>query len=102
MAASGQAAAAAQSVRLAPPRALPPAELVSNWHAQSAVLKNDMTSHALKMNSYDTNVETNVAAEDAVSHRLTSFSEVCVCLCVCLCVYVHVRLCECVCTCELV
>jgi len=99
MAASGQAAAAAQSVRLAPPRLLPPAELVSNWHAQSAVLKNDMTSHALKMNSYDTNVKTNNAAEDAVSHRLTSFSEVCgvcgcVCLCGCVCVYV--------CTCEVI
>jgi len=46
-----------------------------------------------RVNSYDSNVETNIAAEDAVLHRLTSFSElwnvcVCVCLCVCLCVCV--------------
>ena len=54
-------------------------------------------SVCVRVNSYDTSAEINTAAENAVSHRLTSFSEacgVCVCVCVCVCVYVY--------TCELV
>jgi len=75
VAAAAGAAGGVPAVRLSSTVALPPAALTSEWHAAAWSVKTPVTVHALKMHVYEVAVDANQAAEEAVMHRLSSFSE---------------------------